>query len=343
MRSDSTPLTNRRARRLATRRTRRRPVTAMGALVVGVVAAAALTGTVPAATASPADLSTATFSLASATTPVALAASAGPEISEARAATAAASTSLGAATQVQGDIAASGLDIGQPATVDTTALEAATDRLEKAYVLPETFLPALTENVTAASATVDQRVSELRGGLDAAVAKKAEEEAAAEKARQEAEAAAAAAAAEKAAAEQQAAKSSSSSNSGSSSSNKSSGGGGTSSAPPASSGGGSGDNSPAGAQATARGMLAGWGWGDDQFSCLVSLWNKESGWNYKAYNAGSGATGIPQALPGSKMASAGADWQTNAATQIAWGFGYISGRYGTPCAAWGHSQSVGWY
>jgi hypothetical protein len=73
------------------------------------------------------------------------------------------------------------------------------------------------------------------------------------------------------------------------------------------------------------------------------LWNKESGWRVNAYNSGSGAYGIPQALPGSKMASAGADWQTNAATQIKWGLGYIKGRYGTPCGAWGHSQSVGWY
>ena len=104
-----------------------------------------------------------------------------------------------------------------------------------------------------------------------------------------------------------------------------------------------GGTSPADAQATARGMLAGYGWGDDQFGCLVSLWQKESGWNYQAYNRSSGAYGIPQALPGSKMGSAGADWQTNPATQIAWGLGYISGRYGTPCGAWGHSQSTGWY
>jgi hypothetical protein len=90
-------------------------------------------------------------------------------------------------------------------------------------------------------------------------------------------------------------------------------------------------------------MADNYGWGGDQFSCLVSLWNKESGWNYQAYNRSSGAFGIPQALPGNKMATAGADWQTSAATQIAWGLGYISGRYGTPCGAWSHSQSVGWY
>jgi hypothetical protein len=103
-------------------------------------------------------------------------------------------------------------------------------------------------------------------------------------------------------------------------------------------------SNPSGAQATARDMMsARYGWGEDQFGCLVSLWNKESGWNANAYNASSGATGIPQALPGSKMASAGADWATNPATQISWGLGYIAGSYGTPCAAWSKSQSVGWY
>ncbi|PRB12446.1 phospholipase [Microbacterium sp. MYb72] len=102
-------------------------------------------------------------------------------------------------------------------------------------------------------------------------------------------------------------------------------------------------NTPDGAKATAQSMAASqYGWGADQFSCLSSLWNKESSWNYQAHNP-SGATGIPQALPGSKMASAGSDWQTNAATQIAWGLGYISSVYGTPCSAWGHSQATNWY
>jgi hypothetical protein len=101
---------------------------------------------------------------------------------------------------------------------------------------------------------------------------------------------------------------------------------------------------PSGAQLIARDLMAAqYGWGDDQFGCLVPLWARESGWNVNAYNASSGATGIPQALPGSKMASAGADWQTNPATQITWGLGYIAGRYGTPCAAWDHSESAGWY
>lgn len=103
-------------------------------------------------------------------------------------------------------------------------------------------------------------------------------------------------------------------------------------------------NTVDGAKAAARDIAASeYGWGEDQFSCLNSLWTKESGWNYQAYNASGGATGIPQALPGSKMASAGSDWQTNAATQVRWGLGYISSVYGTPCSAWSHSQSVNWY
>lgn len=100
---------------------------------------------------------------------------------------------------------------------------------------------------------------------------------------------------------------------------------------------------PGTAQAIAYEMVLARGWGDDQFACLVALWNKESGWRVNAYNAGSGAYGIPQALPGGKMASAGADWETNPATQISWGLGYIGGRYGTPCGAWDHSQRTGWY
>jgi len=99
---------------------------------------------------------------------------------------------------------------------------------------------------------------------------------------------------------------------------------------------------PTAAQAIARDMLLQRGWGDDQFGCLVELWNHESGWNVYASNP-SGAYGIPQALPGSKMATAGADWESNPATQISWGLGYISGRYGTPCGAWDAFNSQGWY
>ncbi|MCE1179182.1 MAG: hypothetical protein LWW86_09185 [Micrococcales bacterium] len=96
-------------------------------------------------------------------------------------------------------------------------------------------------------------------------------------------------------------------------------------------------------KAAAKSLLADHGWGEDQFSCLNSLWMKESGWNFRATNPSSGAYGIPQSLPGSKMATFGSDWQTNPVTQIKWGLDYIKGRYGTPCAAWGHSQSVNWY
>ncbi|QHT58149.1 DUF348 domain-containing protein [Cellulomonas sp. H30R-01] len=100
---------------------------------------------------------------------------------------------------------------------------------------------------------------------------------------------------------------------------------------------------PGTAQAMGKEMAAARGWGDDQFACLLSLWNKESGWRVNAENRSSGAYGIPQALPGSKMATVGADWQTNPATQITWGLNYISARYGTPCGAWAHSQAKGWY
>jgi hypothetical protein len=110
------------------------------------------------------------------------------------------------------------------------------------------------------------------------------------------------------------------------------------------SGGPSGDPVPAGeAQQIAKRLLPSYGMsGSGQFGCLVNLWNKESHWNTHAANP-SGAYGIPQALPGSKMASAGPDWQNNATTQIKWGLGYIKDRYSTPCGAWAHSQSSGWY
>ncbi|MDR2374352.1 MAG: ubiquitin-like domain-containing protein [Bifidobacteriaceae bacterium] len=101
---------------------------------------------------------------------------------------------------------------------------------------------------------------------------------------------------------------------------------------------------PGSAQGIAKQMmLDSYGWGDDQFACLVSLWQRESGWKVNATNRSSGAYGIPQSLPGSKMASAGSDWQTNPATQIKWGLGYIAGRYKTPCGAWDAFQSKGWY
>lgn len=100
---------------------------------------------------------------------------------------------------------------------------------------------------------------------------------------------------------------------------------------------------PASPREIASGLLGSYGWDSGQFSCLEALWTRESGWNPAAENPTSGAYGIPQALPGTKMASAGADWRTNPRTQIAWGLGYIRASYGSPCGAWSHSESYGWY
>ena len=96
-------------------------------------------------------------------------------------------------------------------------------------------------------------------------------------------------------------------------------------------------------QQIAEQMLSQFGWSSGQFSCLQPLWALESGWNIYASNPSSGAYGIPQALPGSKMASAGPDWQSDAATQIRWGLTYIQGTYGSPCAAWSHEEADCWY
>ena len=103
--------------------------------------------------------------------------------------------------------------------------------------------------------------------------------------------------------------------------------------------------SPADAKAYAASVMPYYGWGGDQFSCLVQLWNGESGWRVNAYNSDSGAYGIPQSLPASKMGDVAADWATNAATQITWGLNYISDRYGSPCSAWAdwNARSPHWY
>jgi hypothetical protein len=93
----------------------------------------------------------------------------------------------------------------------------------------------------------------------------------------------------------------------------------------------------------ARLLVSERGWSSSQFTCLDLLWRKESGWNYRATNPVSGAYGIPQALPGRKMASAGPDWRTNPVTQITWGLDYIADIYSTPCGAWSHSKAFGWY
>jgi hypothetical protein len=210
-------------------------------------------------------------------------------------------SALDAARQMNATVVASGLDLGEEATVETAALEHSIDDLT-ATVMPLLLFPELTADVERDTRDVVSATEQLQGALDSAVAAKAAEEAAAAaaaEAQRQAEAAAAALASA---------------------------------------------NTPEGARSTARAMAAErYGWDEGQFSCLESLWQKESGWNYQAYNASSGATGIPQALPGEKMSAAGADWQTNAATQIAWGLDYIDRAYGTPCSAWGHSQATNWY
>lgn len=86
-----------------------------------------------------------------------------------------------------------------------------------------------------------------------------------------------------------------------------------------------------------------YGWSEYDFTCLVKLWNRESGWNPNAHNKSSGAHGIAQALPASKMASEGSDYYTNGKTQIRWGLKYIKNRYGSPASAWAHSESHRWY
>jgi hypothetical protein len=96
-------------------------------------------------------------------------------------------------------------------------------------------------------------------------------------------------------------------------------------------------------QAIADALLSSYGWSSSEMSCLVPLWMDESGWRVNAENVSSGAYGIPQSLPGSKMATAGSDWRTNPVTQIKWGLGYIQERYGSPCGAWGFKQGHGWY
>lgn len=103
------------------------------------------------------------------------------------------------------------------------------------------------------------------------------------------------------------------------------------------------DVKPGSNRALGREMAAERGWGDDEFKCLDNLWTRESNWRHTAENRSSGAYGIPQSLPGSKMASVGSDWRTNPATQITWGLNYIKGRYSTPCGAWTFFQNRGWY
>lgn len=203
------------------------------------------------------------------------------------------------------NVAASGLDVGAVRSVPTSDLNKDVDALTNRETMPLLLVGILADKADSETKKVVEGTEGLQRALTAAQEKKAAEDAARVAAEQ--------AAAEQAAAEQAAA---------------------TLAA----------GNTVDGAKATARALMSSqYGWGGDQFSCLESLWTKESGWNYQAYNASGGATGIPQALPGSKMASAGSDWQTNAATQVAWGLDYISRAYGAPCSAWSHSQAMNWY
>lgn len=216
-----------------------------------------------------------------------------------------AKSAVASAQTLSADVVASGLDVGTASAVDTADLEDDIDRLADREVMPLLLVGILADEAESETTRVVADTEELQAALAAAQEKKAAEEAAK-------------AAAEKAAAEQLAAEQAAAALAAA--------------------------NTVEGAKATAQQMMSSrYGWGGDQFSCLESLWTKESGWNYQAYNADGGATGIPQALPGSKMAAAGADWQSSAATQIAWGLGYISSTYGTPCSAWSHSQAMNWY
>ncbi|MDQ1083705.1 hypothetical protein QE392_002822 [Microbacterium proteolyticum] len=221
-----------------------------------------------------------------------------------------AESALSRAEAVRADVTVTALPLSVgDASIDTAALQDAVKRLDSTDLLPVLLVPALSQNAQSEVERLTTRVDEVQASLDQAKAEKAAADAAAEAQRQ-AEAAAAAEAQRQADAAAALAR----------------------------------VNTPEGAKAYAAQLMSEkYGWGSEQFSCLSSLWTKESGWNYQAYNSDGGATGIPQALPGSKMASFGDDWQTNAATQIAWGLDYISRGYGTPCSAWGHSQAVNWY
>lgn len=222
-----------------------------------------------------------------------------------RSAVSTAEAAASVADALSDEVAASGLDVGATVKVDTSTLEDRIDALDDAEVMPLLLLDTRMEEAAAETRRVVSETGVLRDAFTVAQQKKAAEDAAR-------------AAAEQKAAEEQAAQEAAAALAAA--------------------------NTVDGAKATARQLMAStYGWGGDQFSCLESLWTKESGWNYQAYNADGGATGIPQALPGSKMAAAGADWQSNAATQIAWGLGYISSAYGTPCSAWSHSQAMNWY
>lgn len=303
MRPNTPSSTSRRTRRLVADRARRRPLLLGAGLAVGILATTAVSATVPVAHAAEPQGPTYAFASFAAVDFPATPRATQTVATEARAAVKDAEATIAAASDVAADIETADLEVGAETSVDTAALQDGLARLQSGIAV---MSPVLLPSLTGDISALTTAAAEKVATLRAAL-----DAAVAKKKAEEA-------AAEKARLQAAA-------------------------APMFASGPVSEANSPAGAQAAARAMLGNYGWGDDQFGCLVSLWNKESGWNYRAYNASSGATGIPQALPGGKMASAGADWQTNAATQVRWGLGYIAGRYGSPCNAWAHSQSVGWY
>ena len=213
------------------------------------------------------------------------------------------------------EISQAGLDLGVEDTrIDVAPLQESAERLDAVDLAAPMAgsvmaLPLLTDEVEKDVRLLSARTADLRERLDTAVAEKAAADAAAA-----AEAAAAAAAAEAQRQAEEAAAALAAA------------------------------NTPEGAKATARELAAStYGWGDDEFSCLASLWEKESNWNYLAMNPSSGATGIAQALPGDKMATVADDWASSARTQIIWGLEYIAATYGSPCSAWGNSQATNWY
>lgn len=299
----------RRAQR--TRRARRRfaPLVVAGAVAVTIATTGFVVATPSVAAAVEPALSPA--SVASLAAEAIMAEPIDDATSTARTTLAQARIALAEAEAVTAAVTDSGLDLGpEPTEIHTRDLRDAVERLADLDVIPLMLAPEATAEVATAAKKVAASAADVRERLNAGLTQRAAETAAAVAAAEAAAQAQAQREAEAAAAAAAAAAA----------------------------------NTPEGAKATARQLAAAdHGWGDGQFSCLESLWTKESDWDYQAYNPSSGATGIPQSLPGDKMASAGADWQTNATTQIRWGLDYIARAYGTPCAAWGHSQATNWY
>ncbi|MDP9830516.1 aggregation-promoting factor C-terminal-like domain-containing protein [Kineosporia succinea] len=216
--------------------------------------------------------------------------------------------------------------VQETASTDTAAADAtAAAEAAEAAELRAATLKSVEEGTSAKAQAASQ-------SREAGVEQARKAKAAAAKAKKEAEAKAAKAAAEAKAAAKAKAAAAAAAAAESGSSETSSGTGALSLA-----------NSRKNPQAAAKILLTDRGWSSAQYTCLDSLWTRESSWNYQATNPSSGAYGIPQSLPGSKMAAAGSDWKTNPVTQMRWGLDYIADRYGTPCGAWEHSESVGWY